>query len=64
MKRIKNIAGIFHLLIIASFLLDLSGCGYKADPYYQQSSELNDKNVKFIIQKNKVDEDNNESCSQ
>jgi len=41
------------------FLLVLSGCGYKASPYYENETVIEDKNVKFIIQtKNK---DNNES---
>ena len=33
------------------FLLGVSGCGYKADPFYMQedsSKILEDKNVKFI----------------
>ena len=32
------------------FLLVLGGCGYKADPYYIDNENTDDKNVKFIIQ--------------
>ncbi|SFV70011.1 hypothetical protein MNB_SM-5-951 [hydrothermal vent metagenome] len=63
MKRIKNIANIFHLLIIAGFFLGLSGCGYKADPYYEDKKGFSDKNVKFIIKKQALQKDNNESCN-
>jgi len=39
----NNRTSFFHLLIIASFsFLLLSGCGYKADPYYSKQ-ELVDK---------------------
>jgi len=31
------------------FVLSLSGCGYKAPPYYEQDAPKADKNVKFII---------------
>ncbi|WP_297432100.1 hypothetical protein [Sulfurimonas sp.] len=64
MKRIKNIANIFHLLIIAGFFLGFSGCGYKAAPYYKEEKGFSDKNVKFIIQKKELQKDNNASCSQ
>ena len=37
------------------FILVLSGCGYKASPYYEDELPLEDKNVKFIVI------DNNES---
>ena len=51
------------MFIIASFLLSLSGCGYKADPYYQKAAPASDENVEFILEKKvfKVD-DANESC--
>jgi len=39
------------MIIIASFVLSLNGCGYKASPFYTQESALEDKNVKFIIKK-------------
>jgi len=39
------------MLIITSFLLGLSGCGYKSDPYYLEDAPKGDKNVKFIIKK-------------
>ncbi len=35
------------MLIIALFLLGLSGCGYKADPFYNDGSHLGDDNVEF-----------------
>jgi len=41
------------MLIIAMFLLVLSGCGYKAKPYYQEDAPLSDDNVKFIIKDQK-----------
>ncbi|MBW6487775.1 hypothetical protein [Sulfurimonas sp.] len=41
------------------FLLSLSGCGYKDDPYYLESAPQGDNNVKFIIKK--PNSDNNES---
>ena len=37
------------------FLLVLSGCGYKADPFYIDNTKIEDKNVKFIINQEKVD---------
>jgi predicted small lipoprotein YifL len=50
------------MLIIASFLLSVSGCGYKAPPYYVDDTNLSDKNVEFILQKRDLQE-NNESCN-
>jgi len=41
------------------FLLVLSGCGYKASPYYENETVIEDKNVKFIIKD--LSKDNNES---
>ncbi|BCD67671.1 hypothetical protein NitYY0918_C0571 [Nitratiruptor sp. YY09-18] len=32
----KNMRWIFHIVIIPFLLLVLSGCGHKADPYYQK----------------------------
>jgi len=32
------------------FLLVLGGCGYKANPYYEEDKAKTDENVKFIIQ--------------
>jgi len=51
------------MFIIASFLLSLSGCGYKASPYYEKQAPKEDENVKFILQKKSptVSEENNES---
>ncbi|MEA2099105.1 MAG: hypothetical protein U9P72_03150 [Campylobacterota bacterium] len=44
------------MLIIAMFLLVLSGCGYKANPYYEEDMSIEDKNVKFIIKNNEINE--------
>ena len=46
------------MLIIAVFLLVLSGCGYKANPYYQKEAPAGDENVEFIIENQN---ENNES---
>jgi len=59
LDRVYNLTGAFHLVIIAMFLLSLSGCGYKDDPYYLESAPQGDNNVKFIIKK--PNSDNNES---
>jgi len=47
LKRGDNLARIFHWSIITVFLLSVSGCGYKADPYYEESSA----DVEFILKK-------------
>jgi predicted small lipoprotein YifL len=39
------------MLIIAMFLLGLSGCGYKANPYYLENAPEADENVEFKIKK-------------
>ena len=44
------------MLIIAMFLLGLSGCGYKADPYYLEDAPAGDENVEFKIKKENSDE--------
>ena len=51
MNRINNLTGIFHLLIIAVFLLSVSACGYKASPFYSEDAPPSDENVEFVIQK-------------
>lgn len=52
------------MLIIASFLLSMSGCGYKKSPYYQENAPESDENVEFIIEDRKFQKsvENNESC--
>lgn len=52
------------MLIIASFLFSLGGCGYKKAPYYQESAPEGDENVEFIIEDRKFQKmkENNESC--
>ena len=35
-EMINKILRTFHIVIIATFLLSVVGCGYKADPYYQK----------------------------
>ncbi|MDD5158080.1 hypothetical protein [Sulfurimonas sp.] len=56
MNRINNLSSIFHLIIITIFLLSLSGCGYKANPYYQEKAPQGDKNIEFIIQNQNMDD--------
>jgi len=34
---------IFHIFIITAALLNLTGCGYKGDPYYEHSADVNKK---------------------
>lgn len=47
------------------FLLSLSGCGYKAEPYYLQTAPESDENIEFIIKKPTLKSDeNNESCDE
>jgi len=40
------------------FLLGLSGCGYKANPYYEEEAPNGDENIEFHIkepkQKNEI----------
>jgi len=44
-------------------LFSLSGCGYKAAPYYIEDAPEGDENVIFIIDdKKNLQEDTNESC--
>jgi len=33
------------------FLLGLSGCGYKADPYYEEDTPKGDENIEFHLKK-------------
>ncbi len=42
------------------FLLVLSGCGYKAKPYYQKEAPESDKNVEFIIKKQDLNSESGE----
>lgn len=48
------------MLIITSFLLSMSGCGYKAAPYYEKEAPQGDSHVEFYNEKKNFD--NNESC--
>jgi hypothetical protein len=51
------------MFIIASFLLSMSGCGYKANPYIEQEPPAEDENVKFVIEKKEFPVvENNVSC--
>ena len=63
LNRSKYVLSSFHILIIAIFLFSLSGCGYKAPPYYEEEAPQGDQNIEFII-KNKeiIKNENNESC--
>jgi len=60
----NNLSNIFHMFIIASFLLSMGGCGYKKSPYYQKEAPIGDKNVEFIVEDKKFPKniDINESC--
>ena len=44
----------------------MSGCGYKAAPYYEQNAPVEDENVKFVLETREfnsmVVNENNESC--
>jgi len=51
LNKLFNLKSIFSMLIIAVFSLSLSGCGYKAPPYYQEDVPKSDKNVEFIMKK-------------
>jgi predicted small lipoprotein YifL len=61
LDRVYNLTGAFHLVIIAMFLLSLSGCGYKDDPYYLENAPQGDSNIKFIIKKSDNNESDNEN---
>ncbi|MDF1878763.1 hypothetical protein JHD46_03820 [Sulfurimonas sp. SAG-AH-194-C20] len=44
-------------------MFSLSGCGYKASPYYEKEAPVGDKNVEFIIENKSItNNENNESC--
>gem|GEM_PF-1080420 len=64
MNSRKNLLSVFHLSIIASFLLSLNACGYKAPPYYMQEAPNSDSNVEFILkqEEDKLPKDNNTSA--
>ena len=49
LNNFKSLSAIFHLLIIAIFMLSVNGCGYKKAPYYKEEAPKGDENVKFII---------------
>ncbi len=50
------------MLIIAMFLLGLSGCGYKADPFYTEDVAVSDDNVEFKLRNPDVKEISNTEC--
>jgi hypothetical protein len=41
-------------------LLSFSGCGFKANPYYEEKKPQGDGNVEFILKAKSYE--NNESC--
>ncbi|MCD6173894.1 MAG: lipoprotein [Sulfurimonas sp.] len=47
------------MLIITVFLLSLSGCGYKAPPYYLEDAPVGDENVEFTVKKVDAENDKN-----
>ena len=61
-KRSNYFSSIFHLLIIAMFLLGLSGCGYKAPPVYLEDAPEGDENVEFKIRKLNVENNASLEC--
>jgi len=46
LKKRKYLSTVFHVLIIASALLTLAGCGYKADPFYSPLPEPEKEKLK------------------
>ena len=44
------------------FLLGLSGCGYKADPFYKEDTVKNDDNIEFKIKNPDIKEISNTEC--
>ncbi len=50
------------LFSFTGLLLGFSACGYKAPPYYQETTPKADKNVKFILQKKEFPDTNASSC--
>jgi len=61
-KRSNYFSSIFHLLIIAMFLLGLSGCGYKAPPFYLEDAPEGDENVEFKLRKVNVENNASTEC--
>ena len=63
-KSIRNnsFSGVFHMFIIAIFLLGLSGCGYKADPFYTEDAPAGDENVEFKLRKVNIENNENDTC--
>ncbi len=63
MNKVKNLRCIFHLSIIAVILFSFAGCGYKANPYYEQEVKekeastvpTSDENVEFKIKSDETD---------
>ncbi len=50
------------MLIIAVFILGLSGCGYKAPPYYLEDAPQGDENVEFKLKN--IDAGNTKAINQ
>ena len=51
----------YHVVIIASLLLSINGCGFRGAPYHLQKVPASDKNIDFKLQKKSFD--TNESCA-
>jgi len=47
----KYFINFFHVLIIASFILSFSGCGYKADPIYVPADSSTEQNTQKVSPK-------------
>ena len=44
----KYFVNFFHGLIIAGFILSLSGCGYKGDPIYIKKDSSTEQNIQEV----------------
>jgi predicted small lipoprotein YifL len=40
LERREYMRSIFHIFIIAAALLNLTGCGYRGDPYYERGADV------------------------
>ncbi|MDD2790792.1 MAG: hypothetical protein PHU40_09045 [Sulfurimonas sp.] len=64
MNRVKNLRSVFHLAIIAIFLFGLSGCGYKAPPFYTKELPQSDEDVGFMLKEKPQPQQKSVNCEQ